>query len=250
MSRRASSSSAGVHAAKSRVRSSSAGLQRTRTCTSLSVSSSAPSASGPVSSSRPTVMVSAGAGVAGTVALGSGAQRARKGGGSTGPSSRRRRTTARPAQYRVSRCSRPTAANASPRVMVAPTGTSRPAWRSTRANATTTRSASSLAMVALAGVEEGAKPVAVGPLLVFAVLQDGAERHRDGLLVEGGRVERGDGLGPVDRLGDPRRLVQVEVAQRRDGRRDLAGEGLSDAGGPDPQDRQLPLEVGMVDPVV
>ena len=65
-----------------------------------------------------------------------------------------------------------------------------------------------------------------------------------------GAAERGERLRPVDRLGDAGRLVQVEVAQRLDRARDLAGERLADAGGADPQDRELALEVGVVDPVV
>src|ERR1700736_406056 len=133
--------------------------------------------------------------------------------------------------------------------MVAPTGTSRPAWRSTRANATTSRSVSSgSGTVGSRRVDEGAEAVAADSLLVLAVLEDGAERDGDGVLVEGGGVERGDGLGPVDRLGDAGWFVELEVAERGDRGGDLAGQGLPDVGGPDPEDGELPVEVGVVDP--
>ena len=61
-------------------------------------------------------------------------------------------------------------------------------------------------------------------LVVLAVLEHGAERGRHRLLVELADAETAEGGGPVDRLGDAGRLVQVERAQRLDGGGDLAGQ--------------------------
>ena len=63
-------------------------------------------------------------------------------------------------------------------------------------------------------------------------------------------AERRERLRPVDRLGDARRLVELEVAQRLDRGRDVAREHVGHLGRAQPQDRELALEVGMRDPVV
>src|SRR3984893_19154107 len=113
----------------------------------------------------------------------------------------------------------PTSASASPKVTVAPTGTSSPRARRTRANATTMRSGSG--MPGRGRLHDLRKTVIAPPLLVLAVLEDGPEGQVDGRLVEHVAAERGEGLCPVDRLGHARRLVQVQVAQHRERRSDL-----------------------------
>ena len=89
-----------------------------------------------------------------------------------------------------------------------------------------------------------------GAFLVLAVLEDRAERRLDGPFVDLRDTERGEGLRPVDGLGDAGRLVELEVAQRLDRSRDLPRELLTDVRGAHAQDRELALEVGMTDPVV
>ena len=53
--------------------------------------------------------------------------------------------------------------------------------------------------------------------------------------------------GPVDRLGDRRRLLQVELADRTHDPRDLLRELVVDLGHADADDVLLALEVGVVD---
>ena len=87
--------------------------------------------------------------------------------------------------------------------------------------------------------------------LVLAVLEHRAERGVDRRVssssVAPSAAER---LRPVDRLGDAGRLVQVESAQRLDRGRHLAGERLVDVGHAQAHDRDLAVEVGVLDPVV
>src|SRR4051812_41221304 len=107
----------------------------------------------------------------------------------------------------------PTASRASAKVTTVPTGMVRPLVRRTRANATATRStaASSATQDRLAHqVAHSGRP---NPLLVLAVLEHRAERGIDSALVELGATEHGQRGGPVDRLGDARRLVQLHVAE-------------------------------------
>src|SRR6476659_9477942 len=119
-------------------------------------------------------------------------------------SSGRRTSVARPAQYTDSRRSTPTAARACANTRVLPTGTSSPDARRRRAkptaarsspgaSASTTRSGTPLQR----GVHELVEAVRARALLVFAVLQDGAERDVDGVLVDRDRTQRREGLGPV-----------------------------------------------------
>ena len=89
-----------------------------------------------------------------------------------------------------------------------------------------------------------------GALLVFAVLEDGAEGDLDRALVDGGAAERGERVGPVDGLGDARRLVELEVAHGLDRGRHLARQLLGHLGRAHAEDGELPLEVGVRDPVV
>ena len=87
-------------------------------------------------------------------------------------------------------------------------------------------------------------------LVVLAVLHDGAERVCHHPLVELGRPEATQRRRPVDRLGDARRLVERQPAQRLDGAGDLACELGIDAGHTQLDDRDFALESRMLDPVV
>src|SRR5262249_2335670 len=62
--------------------------------------------------------------------------------------------------------------------------------------------------------------------------------------------EERQGAGPVDRLGDPRPLDEVELTQAGDRQGDRARETLGDVRHPEPDDLDLALEVREVDPVV
>src|SRR4051794_9040159 len=117
-------------------------------------------------------------------------------------SSGRRSSVARPAQYTESRVETPTAPSASANRMVVPTGTSTPAPRSTRAKPTANRSTSTSLRVPVpvpvpVSVSVSGTALRCGPdqlldarglraLLVFAVLEDGAEGDLDRTLVDGG----------------------------------------------------------------
>src|SRR5579872_3044403 len=88
------------------------------------------------------------------------------------------------------------------------------------------------------------------PLQVLLVLQRRAERRVDKRGVDLRRAESGERARPVERLRDPRNLVQVHRPQALDERGDLAGQpvrGLRRAGA---ADLDLLLEVRVVDPVV
>src|SRR6476469_1266617 len=112
--------------------------------------------------------------------------------------------------------------------MTDPTGTESPAPRSTRAKATAMRSDSGprprVPPSTATSLESGTPrhrradqvrdAVRAHPLLIFAVLEDRAERDVDGTIVELGASERGECLGPVDRLRDSRRFVELEPAER------------------------------------
>src|SRR5450631_3447406 len=118
--------------------------------------------------------------------------------------------------------------------MTEPTGTDRPAPRNTRANATAMRSGSSRASpvgsasrtAGHRGLDERGDSVRTDPFLIFAVLQDRAERDVDRPLVELGASECRKRLRPVDRLRDTGRLVELEPAQRLDRGGDLPREHL------------------------
>src|SRR5271165_5889377 len=114
--------------------------------------------------------------------------------------------------------------------MTEPTGTSTPAPRRTFENATTTRSGGVTsgsdalplppALPRLSATPEHGSPHEVAQarrphaLLVFLILEHGAEGHIDRSLVEPLHAEHGDGRCPVDGLGYPRRLVEAHRAQR------------------------------------
>src|SRR5215204_2573429 len=89
-----------------------------------------------------------------------------------------------------------------------------------------------------------------GPLLILTVLEDGAERRLDQLLVELSRAEGDERLGPVEGLGHTRWLVEVHGAHLLRCGGDLAGQFLLRVGHPEAYDLDLPLEAGVLDVMV
>src|SRR5215207_3022852 len=89
-----------------------------------------------------------------------------------------------------------------------------------------------------------------GPLLVLAVLEDGAQRRLHELLVELPRAEGDERHGPVEGLGHARWFVEVHRAHllRRGG--DLAGQPLLRLRDPEAYDLDLPFEARVLDVVV
>src|SRR3954447_21686916 len=83
-------------------------------------------------------------------------------------------------------------------------------------------------------------------LLVLAVLQDRAQSGGDEVLVPLFGPEGHERLGPVQGLGDARRLVEVHVSQILHGLGHLAGQVLLGHGDPETDDLHLPLQAGMV----
>src|SRR3989454_4582497 len=103
--------------------------------------------------------------------------------------------------------------------------TGSPRCRSSIANRATAVD-SSRAIVLAPGWDERRQPrlgdLRAEPLHVVGVLQETAERLGDDRLVEMVGVKRGERLGPVERLGDPRHLREAHLAERLHELRDLA----------------------------
>ena len=101
-----------------------------------------------------------------------------------------------------------------------------------------------------AGADQPGQPGLPDQLLVVAVLEHRAERRLRGGRVQPGHAEQGQRGHPVDRLGDPRRLLQLQGADpgHRRGRGDR--ERLRAARHPAPDDLHGPLRRRVVDPVV
>src|SRR6185295_9424471 len=125
-------------------------------------------------------------------------------------SSGRPSSVVRPDQYTGPERSTPVRVRASAKVTARPTGTSTPAPRSTRAKATAIRSArdpGGWPPDGSSGTAEQRRADHVGEalrahaFLVFPVLEQRPERHLDGVLVEAGAAEGGQGHGPVDGFG-------------------------------------------------
>src|SRR5215217_6295480 len=114
-------------------------------------------------------------------------------------SSGRCTSVARPAQYTGSRASTPTVPSASVKVSTLSTGAGMPAPRSTRPKAVASAAASSNGAAPLEGVAHQIGDAGLAhPLLVLAVLQDGAEGGRHQRVVELLPAEHGQRRGPVD----------------------------------------------------
>ena len=149
----------------------------------------------------------------------------------------------RPSRRRRGR-STPTAPSASANDTTALTGTASPAPRSTRANATAIASGVVVG-AAVAGIGVSVSSRAASACLTMSARPCCSTRSWSSRYLstvpsvaatacssswrDAEAAERG---GPVDRLGDARRLVQRQVAQRGDGGGDLAGERLADLAAP------------------
>ena len=86
-----------------------------------------------------------------------------------------------------------------------------------------------------------AAELAHGLGLVGGVLEHDAEGLVDGGLVEVLDLQGDERAGPVDRLGDRRRLLQVQVAQPADGRDELPGDAVVEVGNLSGDDGPLTL---------
>ena len=86
-----------------------------------------------------------------------------------------------------------------------------------------------------------------GPLVVGVVLEDHAEGVGDRLLVEVPDLQRDQGARPVDRLGDRRRLLELQLAQPADGGDQLLGDPVVEAVDLGGDDLPLPLGIGVAE---
>src|SRR5437879_2909123 len=163
-------------------------------------------------------------------------------------SSGRPMSVVRPAQYTGPDRSTPVRARARAKVTARPTGTSTPAPRRTRANATAIRSTLGGVSIASGTAANGraddvSHAVGAHPLLVLAVLEQRAQRDLDRPLVEARPAEGGQRHRPVDRLGHPGRLVELERPHRLGGRRQLPGKRLGHVGGTDKEEGELLVDI-------
>src|SRR5213080_4215658 len=85
---------------------------------------------------------------------------------------------------------------------------------------------------------------------VGAVLDDDRHRVAERLLVDVVGAEQQQRARPVDRLGDRRRLLEVELADELDDLDELARDALVELGGVQAHDVELMLERGVVEPEV
>src|SRR5258706_3703721 len=87
----------------------------------------------------------------------------------------------------------------------------------------------------------------LGPLDVALVLEEHVERAADHVGGHPLHPEVDQRAGPVDRLRDRRRLLQVELADGPHDPGDLVGQRQIDTGHPHPHDLLLPFGVGVVE---
>src|SRR5260370_21626173 len=179
--------------------------------------------------------------------------------------SRRVTSVARPAQYKSSRSEGSSGLIAEQKISMSPEPTASPAERSSDAKSTSTltKPVRSKEGSSRAG---GSKPVRSKPVRsgtggdllqivphhieVVAFLQHGAQGVLGDLRAEIRFAEEVEGAYPVDRLGDPGWLGQVQFAQPVDGLDHLAGQRLGDARRADQHDLYLTLGGWGSDPVV
>ena len=82
------------------------------------------------------------------------------------------------------------------------------------------------------------------------MLDDHAHRVPERALVDGIGTEQQQRPGPVDRLGDARGLLQIELADLVDDLNQLAGDLVIEIGGVQPDDLELVLEFRVIKPQV
>src|SRR4051794_14336724 len=109
---------------------------------------------------------------------------------------------------------------------IRPGPTSRPASRRTRPNVTTCRTTGS---ASLRLFEQAGQRLVADGFEVLVVLEHRAERLPDDLGGELLLSERGQGVRPVDRLGDAGWFRQVEPAEAADEPRRLGREAFRDS---------------------
>src|SRR5579863_7436818 len=85
---------------------------------------------------------------------------------------------------------------------------------------------------------------------IRAVLDDHAHRLAEGGLVDVGRAEQQQSPGPVDRLGDARWLLEIQLPDHLDDLHELARDGLRELGRVHADDLELVLQVRVVEPQV
>src|SRR5439155_5374816 len=131
--------------------------------------------------------------------------------------------------------------------------TGSPCWRRSVANRATAVDSSRGGTLAPGG-EEGAEPrlghLRAEPLRVVVIFKQAAERLGEDGLVEAVGVERGECLGPVERLRDSRDFREAYLAERLHELRDLARQPGVDPGHLARDDARLFLERRVVDPEV
>src|SRR2546423_8697124 len=91
---------------------------------------------------------------------------------------------------------------------------------------------------------------AAQPFEIFLVLDDGTERCLDGRLAEFRLAKRDQGASPVQGLGNPGQLIEVETPNAADERAHLAGQLLGDLGHAGRDDLVLAIHGGVIDPEV
>src|SRR5579875_248937 len=167
-------------------------------------------------------------------------------------SSGRRTRVARPAQKTSVVRRTPSAPSARTKLNTADTGTLKPSSRRARQKPTTQRSgpAGSGNGSPTAGRFDQPSQLGAGSLCVLPVLEHRTQGSGGAGLVEGLASERVQGAGPVDRLRHARSLVEAHRAQGLDCPGHLASELLASLGDPSEDDRDLALEVWVLDPVV
>jgi hypothetical protein len=82
------------------------------------------------------------------------------------------------------------------------------------------------------------------------VLDDHAHRLAEDVAVDVVGAEQQQRAGPIDRLGDARRLLQVELADLVDDLDELAGDRVRQLRSVEADDLQLMLELGVVEPEI
>src|SRR3954453_15351498 len=101
------------------------------------------------------------------------------------------------------------------------------------------------------GTDRQLHPDALGhDVEVGAVLDDDRQRLHEHLVVDVVGAEQEQRARPVDRLGDRRGLLQVEVADHRDHLHELARDRVVEVGRVELDDRKLVLELRVVEPQV
>src|SRR5450755_199342 len=157
--------------------------------------------------------------------------------------------TAESAACTSSRRSSPTAsiASSAARTRSGPTGM--PAARSTRAKWATLSANTGAARLAQFR-KQSRHLVALHLDDVVAMLEEHAERVLDARRIEAHCVQGEERVGPVDRLGDPRRLEEIELAHPLHERDDLGGQPRVRPRRTDADDLELASDVGIVDPVI